>query len=329
MTTAVHPPDVRRRRTRAVHVRAVLGLLGVVGLALGAWSTADDAQDSLPSPGVAVAAWALLVVAMIFAAAAWVALFPPTVDRRALARGLYTSQLTKYLPAGGFVQAASQVALSNEMGIGAAALRLPVYSACAVAAAATVGSGLAFESNLPMWSRVLAALGVSTVCVLDRRILQALLRFARRIIHRLPDPEALPPQAALLRCYAALLANVTAYAVAFVLLLGDITDAPTVTTAAAFCAGWALGYLALPLPSGLFVREGVLLAALPVTSAAVLAASVAHRLLAFVAEALLAGVAHLRAVAARRRSSSTGAGTAGVASPSSPPRDTTKATLDE
>jgi hypothetical protein len=290
-------PPARRR----IRLKAVLGLLGLVGLVLGAVSTVDDAGDALPEPRTAAFAVVLLLFAMVCAAGAWVALFPPTADRRALARGLYTSQLTKYLPAGGFVQAASQVALSNEGGMAAAALRLPVYSACAVAAAATVGSALVLEDDLPPWGRAAAVLGLACVAVVDRRVLRALLGLARRVVKRLPEPDALPPQAALLRCYGLLLANVSAYAVAFFLLLDDVADSRPVATAAAFCAGWALGYLALPLPSGLIVREAVLLAALPVTTSAILAASVAHRLLAFVAEVALAGVAHLRAVVDRRR----------------------------
>jgi hypothetical protein len=49
------------------------------------------------------------------------------------------------------------------------------------------------------------------------------------------------------------------------------------------------------------VREGVLLAALPgLAMGSVLASSVAHRLTSFVAEALLAGRAHLAAVGRRR-----------------------------
>ena len=75
-----------------------------------------------------------------------------------------------------------------------------------------------------------------------------------------------------------------------------------VTTAAALCAGWAAGYLVLFIPSGLGVREAVLLAALPNLAAApLLAASVAHRLLGLLAEAVLAGATQLRAVRARRR----------------------------
>jgi hypothetical protein len=281
--------------------KPLLGLLGIVGLAIAAFSTVDDAREALPRPGPVAVALALQVVAVVFVARAWIALFPPTADRALLARGLYTSQLTKYLPAGGFVQAASQVTLSRHEGVVSAALRLPVFSACAVVAAATVSSGLVFDTDLPGWARMVAGLGLATVVLLDRRVLQGALRIARRMIRRLPEPDSMPTQPAIIRCYAALLVNQLAYSLAFALLLGDISDVPLATSMAAFCGGWVLGYLALPLPSGIGLREAVLVAALPGVGGSVLAASVAHRLIGFVAEASLATTAQLRSLTAGHR----------------------------
>ena len=68
-------------------------------------------------------------------------------------------------------------------------------------------------------------------------------------------------------------------------------------------AAWTAGYLVVPLPGGLGVREAVIVAALPEVSAGpLLAVSVAHRLLGLTAEAVLAGTAHLRALRQRRLS---------------------------
>jgi uncharacterized membrane protein YbhN (UPF0104 family) len=290
---------------RKVRWRAVVGLAGIAGLAIASFTMVDDVREqALPGPGSLAGALALQFVAMVFAARGWAALFPPTADRIALMSGLYTSQLTKYLPAGGFVQAASQVALSSQDGgIGAAALRLPVFSLCSVVGAATLGSAMALDGDLPAWARVLVALGLLAPLLLDRRVLAAVLRLARRLVKRLPEPDALPPQGAILRCYGFGLVNVGAYGAAFVVLMSDMADIEPVTAAAAFCAGWAAGYLALPLPSGLVVREAVIIAALPnLAAGSLLAASVAHRVTGFVAEAVLAGSAHLRAALTRRRS---------------------------
>lgn len=276
--------------------KALIGLASIGGLAVAAFSTVDDAREqALPGPVPVGAALVLQFAAMVLAARGWVSLFPDGADRQALTRGLYTSQLTKYLPAGGFLQAASQVALSSEQsGIGAAALRLPVFSLCSVVAAATVGSALAVAGDLAPWARLVAALALSLLLLLHRRVLAATLNLVRRAIRRLPPPERLPDQAAILRCYGNVLANQIAYAAAFVVLLGDLADVDALGAAAAFSAGWAIGYLVLPLPSGVLVREGVLIATLPgLATGSLLAASVAHRLTGFVAEAALAGRAQL------------------------------------
>jgi len=300
VTAPIAPALEPRRRLRW---QAVIGLASIAGLAIAAVSTVDDAREqALPGVAPLAAALVLQVVAMIFVARGWAALFPPGVDREPIIRGLYTSQLTKYLPAGGFVQAASQVALSSgETGLALAAVRLPVFSTCSLAAAGTAGAALAVVGDLPTWARILAGLGLGLLALLDRRVLARALELARRVIRRLPPPDALPDQPAILRCYVMNLVSQVVYAAAFVLLLSDLADVDGVAAAAAFCAGWGLGYAALPLPSGVLVREGVLLAVLPgLAIGSVLASAVAHRVTSFVAEALLAGRAHLAAVARRR-----------------------------
>lgn len=285
--------------------KALIGLAGLAGLAVAAVTTAREAgAQALPSLGALLAALVLQVVALMFGARAWVALFPPSADRRALAAGLYASQLTKYLPAGGFVQVASQVALASQhSGASSAALRLPVFSLNTVVAGASIGSLLVFDSELPGWGRALAACGILSVGLLHRSIMATALRLVRRLIPRVPDPADLPSQRAILTSFGFSLGNVIAFAGAFTLLLGDLTDVDPLMAGAALCAGWAAGYLVLFIPSGLGVREAVLLAALPnVVTGTMLAASVAHRLLGLVAEAGLAGMTQIRAVRDRRRS---------------------------
>jgi hypothetical protein len=246
----------------------------------------------------------LHLVALACAARAWVALFPPDADRRELARGLYTSQLTKYLPAGGLAQAASQVALSgNPGGVKAAALRLPVFALCSVVAGATIGATLVFDTDLAGWARLLAGTAVVSVVALHRSVLATLLRWARRVVARLPEPDALPTQGEVLRCYGFALGNIAAFAAAFAVLLHDLDDLAVPAVIATVAAAWTAGYLVVVLPGGLGVREAVILAALPdIGSGPLLAVSVAHRLLGLGAEAVLAGSAHLRAVRRRRSS---------------------------
>jgi uncharacterized membrane protein YbhN (UPF0104 family) len=59
--------------------------------------------------------------------------------------------------------------------------------------------------------------------------------------------------------------------------------------------------VAVVFPSGLGVREGVLVAVLTVPNAPILAASIFHRLLGLAAEATLAGVSRARAAVDARR----------------------------
>jgi hypothetical protein len=296
------PPEPgKRRRPRW---KGLIGLAGLAGLAIAAFTTAREAGgQALPSTGALLAALLLQVVALMFGARSWVALFPHSADRRALAAGLYASQLTKYLPAGGFVQVASQVALASEHSSGtSAALRLPVFSLNTVVAGASVGSLLVFDTELPGWGRALAACGILSLGLLHRSIMATALHLVRRVISRVPDPEDLPPQRAILTSFGFSLGNVLAFSVAFTVLLSDLTDVDPVMATAALCAGWAAGYLVIFIPSGLGVREAVLLAALPsVPTATLLTASVAHRLLGLVAEAGLAGMTQIRAVRDRRR----------------------------
>lgn len=295
------------QRPRRARWRAVVTLLGFTGLVIATITVVDETQDqALPGIGALAGAMGMQFVAMLMSARAWASLFPPSVDKPTLMRALYTSQLTKYLPAGGFMQAASQVALSGQerSGIAQAAFRLPIFSLCTVVASAVLSTLLALDPHLPGWGRGLALCGFASLLLLHRTFLGWVLTAARRVVRRLPEPDALPPQRAILRCYGFATLNMAAYGAAFALLMTHVADVNAVWTAAAFCAGWAAGYVVLPLPSGLGVREAVIIAALPgLPAGALLAASVAHRVTGFVAEATLAGAAQVRITYARRRRS--------------------------
>lgn len=295
--SAASPPRRRRWQT-------LIMVIGLVAIAVAAISTVGDASDqALPSPGALGAAFLLVMASLILVARAWATLFPADVDRQVLRTGFYVSQLTKYLPAGGFAQAASQLALSEPAtGLGSVALRLPVFSLCTAAAGATLGAGLMFAGSLPAWARIVAGLGLLVPVLLDRRVLSFVLRAARRFVRRLPDSDALPPQRAILRCYAFSLGNMATYAAAFALLLGDVTDVNPLIAAVAMSTAWVVGYLFVISPSGLGVREVILIGALPgLPAAPLLAASLAQRLLGIVAEAGMAGVSRMWLTLGRRR----------------------------
>lgn len=284
-------------RSRKRRWQALVGLLGLTGMAVAVVTTADDVQGkALPGPGAIAGSLVFGMAALVCAGAAWAALFPPDADRRALVSSLYTSQLTKYLPAGGFVQVASQVTLAGQAtGMVAAVVRLPIYSMCTVCAGATLGSLLAFNDALPAWSRLLAGLGLISPVLLDRRLLGWVLDQARRVVRRLPSTDELPTQRQIVRCFLYSLGTLAAYAAAFTLLIGDVADVRPLAAGAALCIAWVIGYLVIPVPSGIGVREAVLVAALPGLGAGpLLAASLAHRLTTLIAEFVLAAASVVR-----------------------------------
>ena len=63
----------------------------------------------------------------------------------------------------------------------------------------------------------------------------------------------------------------------------------------AFAVAWVIGFLVLPVPSGLGIREAILYTVLPgVPAGAVLASSLAHRLTTFIAEIILTAFSQVR-----------------------------------
>ena len=74
---------------------------------------------------------------------------------------------------------------------------------------------------------------------------------------------------------------------AFAVLLSAIHTLPEPTIAvSAFGAAWTIGFLAVPFPAGVGVREAVLIALVGRTTGAgaVIAASVAHRVVTIIGE---------------------------------------------
>lgn len=266
---------------------------GLVGLAVAVTRTVDDARDQvLPSAGALAVAGGLALVAILASGRAWVTLFREVLDnggnRVRFEVTYYLSQLTKYLPAGGVVQAASQVSLAAATGVplGRVALAFPVSVVGSAAAGATLGAGMALAAELPGWVRALALVGLAAPTLLHRRSMAAVLGLARRFVRRLPAPDRLPSQRSILVYYGWALASIGATAAAYAVLLRSLTgEASPATVFFASALSWTLGFLVLPLPAGIGVREAVLIAALPgVGAAPVLAASLAHRLLAMGAE---------------------------------------------
>jgi len=270
-------------------IRLAVFLLGLVGLIIALRRAVDESRGQvLPDAPALIAACALTLTSISLAARAWTVLFGGGHDRRALAGSLYASQLTKYLPAGGFVQAASQVSMTVTAGarVGQATTAAAVWAFTTIVAGCTLAPGLVFAASLPTWLRATALCGLLAPALLNRRALAVALHAAHRLIRRVPDPDVLPTQRRILVSFAWSLGNaVTGSAAYTVLLSGTTTDVNPVVVISAFALSWVVGFLIFPLPSGIGVREAVLVAVVPgASSAALLAASLAQRFLVLASE---------------------------------------------
>jgi uncharacterized membrane protein YbhN (UPF0104 family) len=277
----------RRRLQTAVLIAGLLSLAVVIA------RTVDDARDrALPSAEALASAGGLALLSILTSGRAWVTLFRDVIEsaggRLRFEAYYYLSQLTKYLPAGGVIQAASQVNLAASTGVplGRVAVAFPVSVVGTVAAGATLSAGVVLADELPTWARALALLGLAAPTLLYRPFMAAVIRLARRYVPRVPAPDRLPSQRSILTYYGWALASIGATAAAYAVLLRSLTgEGSFAIVFFAFALSWTLGFLVVPLPAGIGVREVVLIAAIPeIDAGQVLAASLAQRLLAIGAE---------------------------------------------
>jgi SAM-dependent methyltransferase len=129
----------------------------------------------------------------------------------------------------------------------------------------------------------------------------AALRLVGRKISRL-DVAFVPTQQAILRSYAWAVVATAAAAVSFTIIARPHHAGIVVASIAAFATAWWIGFVAIPFPSGIGIREAVLLAALraPLGSGVVLGAAIGQRLVSIVAEATLIGGSGTHRLRSRR-----------------------------
>jgi glycosyltransferase 2 family protein len=276
-------------------LQTVLLVAGLAAIIVVTVHTAHDAsQQVLPSATALSVAGGLAVVAIVSSARAWAVLFSDLLTTRSshlVLRGtFYVAQLAKYLPVGGAVQAAGQLGLAPVAGVPVrrAAVAFPVTVIGAVAASATIGSGLVFSGALPTWVRLLVLLGLLTPLLLHRSLMAAAIDAARHVVRRLPKADELPSQRSIIYFYLWALVTIGSLCGIQAVLVHSLE--PSANPGIVFCAfaiAWVVGFLAIPIPAGVGVREAVLVALLPgVGAAPLLAASLAGRLLSIAAELL-------------------------------------------
>ncbi|HVM14261.1 MAG TPA: lysylphosphatidylglycerol synthase domain-containing protein [Egibacteraceae bacterium] len=314
------------RKRLGTAARVLFGLAGAAFLIVAFWQTWDRSTDVVvPAWWRLVVALALIALAMSLAYRAWAQLFERPVRSRSLAAGFYISQLGKYVP-GAVWQAVGQVGYARraEVSLPRAATAFAVFAFTQAAAGALVGAGVAlFVPGLAWWLRFGAVAAAALVILLDRRWMVWAIGVYRRVRPADADGDAddaatsgedkrtgqndrrepvsnhgrepveslVPSQRAILGACAWSVGVMLAMGLAFVVLLGGLgTTAPSLPAAVSgYTLAWTMGFVAVPFPSGLGVREAVLIAVLgPTTGAApLIAASVYFRLAQMLAEVLL------------------------------------------
>lgn len=274
--------------------RLAFAVAAVVFLVIAFAQTFERARDVLPAWWRIALAGVSALAGLGFAGRSWLALFGSDLAKAPLLRAFFRAQIAKYVP-GGVWQAVGQIGMTARAGVSVevASTAFVVNALTNIAAGATVGAALAFagsEPKLPL--RLLALVGLLSLVLLDRRWMIRAVRVARRIARRGEGTDVVPTQGAILRAYVWCLGTFVAAGGAFAFCLADRPDGwSALTPIAAFGLAWTAGFLALPFPSGLGVREAVFIAtAGSGAGAAVIAASAIHRLVTIVAEAVLAAV---------------------------------------
>ena len=269
------------------------GGLFAAGLAL--WQSVLSAGDEVLPPASRWAIAAVFAALWLFSAVqAWVAMFEAPAQRQVLTGALILSQLGKYVPGGGIVQVTGMVAMSRNEQISTSRLALgsPVIVLSAVAAGGVALAGFAIvDSSLSGWIRVLSLLGLSAPLVLWRPAMAFAVRTARRVISRIPPPDDLPSQRAILVGGSWAAASLVATGVAYAVLVQPFYDeGDLLSITLAFMVAWTVGFLVLPLPGGIGVREAVLVWLLGGTATSIVGASIAHRIIIIGIELAAVGV---------------------------------------
>jgi hypothetical protein len=246
----------------------------------------DNLEVSVPRLGVGLL---LTVLSIIALAQAWAILLPASNDRRTMRRIFYIAQPAKYIP-GGFAQPIGQVALTAEKGVrvGLSVTAFVIHALAGLVAAAGLGAGVALVSDVPTWLRLVALAGVIAPLVLWRPVLLLAVRVVFRLSRRELSEDLVPRQRAIVVAFGWALAGVLGTAVAFATIGATSLAAPGWEMVVAFSFAFTIGYLAVPFPSGIGIREGVLALGLPSAGlATIVAISTIHRALAMTGEFLV------------------------------------------
>jgi glycosyltransferase 2 family protein len=280
-------------------IRIAMLVVGVPAIALAAWYTYGDIQELEAPPLWALVPAGLANLASLWCSSrSWDVLFGDAVPRRLLTDAFFTSQLMKYTPVGGVAQAVGQAALArtDDVGTARAGTAMLVSKLTMVIAGGVFGPVLALSnSSLPGWVR-LALMATPVVFVFGRRGLLAWsLDVMRKVLPRTPDHTVLPAQREVWISVAWAVPGLGFAGLSFALLaIPAGLGVGWVQATAGFALAWVIGFLVIPIPSGLGVREAALGLLVGGDPSAKLVAAVLFRAVAIATEGLAFGVVRVR-----------------------------------
>lgn len=271
-------------------------MLAAVVAAFLVWDELD--QEVLSRPGALTAAFALSLLGVAGGAASWSVLMGKG-DRARAADGFISAQPAKYLPIGGVVQIATQIGLSSPVGAMKSTSGLAVTHAALQVLTALLLGLVAFLNLGIDLSQTLLLIGALGAVGLALVLVPLMFQLARRLVPARYELAQVP--ASRLRLSVALtLIPLSCAGAAFSILAGSLSDESALATIVAFSAAWAVGFVALPIPSGAVVREFVLLLFLDLQLPDLIAVSLAHRTVLIAAEFSLMAIVAVRTLVQSR-----------------------------
>jgi hypothetical protein len=267
--------------------RIAFGLVGtgfLIAALVGQWGTVRETVDF--SFLRAVIALLFVLLSIVSIAQGFAVLLPGTTNRQRLRRIFYLSQPAKYIP-GGIAQPIGQVALTTDEGVraGKAVAVFVVHSVTSAAAGAFLGSAVSLIPEAPGWLRLVAGLGLLAPVVVWRPVLVRVALLLSRLSRRDLSEDLIPTQSHLTLAFVWAVMGILSTAIAFAIIGGSALEDPPWVAITGFAFAFTVGFLAVPFPSGIGVRETVLAIVLPAAGLpSVIAISAIHRLVAMVGE---------------------------------------------
>jgi hypothetical protein len=216
-------------------------------------------------------------------------------------RRFLITQPTKYIP-GGIAQPIGQVVAASQAGMSlqVTTARFIVHTGIMVCAGLLLGASLLASPGLWGIGLVSTSLGLTSGSVLIRmvdglrfgRIVDRFVRVVTRGSVEINPADFRIPRKRLAQSLCLAVIGLGTLAVGFAVLAKPSLQPPTYELVGAFALAWTVGFVAIPFPAGVGVREFVLAWILPAAIGPLVAVALLQRVAQILAEALGAALGY-------------------------------------